>query len=89
MVLTEILQGIRSTQEREKIYWYLNPLLYIETNRETWIEVSNFSRKLRSDGITIPMSDIIIAALAKQHDLEIFTHDPHFNYIPTLKLYKY
>lgn len=32
--------------------------------------------------------DIIIAAIALEHDAEVFTIDPHFRRIPGLKLHR-
>ncbi|KKO19786.1 MAG: hypothetical protein BROFUL_01513 [Candidatus Brocadia fulgida] len=39
------------------------------------------SRKLRSQGKTIPLSDITIACCAKKHQYQVFTIDNHFHAI--------
>jgi predicted nucleic acid-binding protein len=38
--------------------------------------------------MTLPLSDIAIAALSLEHNLSIFTLDGHFTKIPGVKLHK-
>jgi tRNA(fMet)-specific endonuclease VapC len=40
--------------------------------------------QLRQKGTPIPTNDLWIAALASQHELILFTRDPHFGHIPQL-----
>jgi predicted nucleic acid-binding protein len=42
--------------------------------------------QLRRQGTPIPTNDIWIAALAVQHELVLFSRDPHFQHIPQLAL---
>ena len=60
---------------------------YLDVTRDIWIEAGNLARKLRADGKTIPLSDIIIACSAKQHSYQIFTIDKHFQMIPGTNIF--
>ena len=42
----------------------------------------------RKNGITLPLSDILIAAIAMENNLSIYTLDKHFEQIPNLKRYR-
>jgi predicted nucleic acid-binding protein len=43
---------------------------------------------LNQKGITVPLTDLLIAALSITHKCEIFTTDRHFNHMPELMIYK-
>ena len=81
-VLFELLQGIRSPEERGQVKEALLSVNFLEITPEDWEAAALISRELRSQGITIPMTDLILAQLAKAHDLEIISLDPHFDQIP-------
>ena len=81
-VLFELLQGIRSSEEREQVKEALLSMNFLEITPEDWVRAALISRELRSKGITIPMTDLLLAQLAKTHDLEIISLDPHFDKIP-------
>ncbi len=49
--------------------------------------IRNFSQifyQLRQQGTPIPTNDMWIAALVVEHDLMLFTRDPHFTHLPQL-----
>lgn len=81
-VLFELLQGIRSSVEREQVKEALLSMNFLEVTPEDWEGAAVISRELRSRGITIPMTDLLLAQLAKTHHLEIISLDPHFDQIP-------
>ena len=49
-----------------------------------WQKAGEFSRSLKTRGITLPFSDIMIAAIALDKNLSVFTLDKHFEHIPGL-----
>ncbi len=87
-VLTELLQGCRTSQEAHLIFDHVSALPYLEMSFSTWQRAGEISSSLRRKGTTIPLMDLIIAALAMEHAAEVFTTDPHFEKIPSLKLYR-
>ena len=87
MVLAEILQGIKNPEEAQRVRKSLEPLPFLETTRENWQKAGELSAQLRRKGLTLPLSDLIIAATALQEEVAVFTLDPHFKKVPTLKLH--
>ena len=81
-VLFDLLQGIKSSEERGQVKEALLSLNFLQITPEDWEGAALVSRELRSKGITIPMTDLLLAQLAKAHDLEIISLDPHFDQIP-------
>ncbi len=87
MVMAEILQGVKAPKEAGLVKQNLEKLPYLEVTRDTWKSAGEISASLRSAGVTIPLSDLIIAAMALSGEHEVFTIDPHFNKVEGLKLY--
>ena len=67
----------------------LNKLPYLEMTRDIWEKAGEISASLRRKEITIPLSDLIIAALAVSRGYEVFTIYPHFEQVHGLKLYSF
>jgi predicted nucleic acid-binding protein len=88
MVLAEILQGIKNPKEASTVQQSLEKLPFLEMTREDWKKAGDLSATLRRKGLTIPLSDLIIGALAVKESLEILTTDPHFKKIPGLKIHQ-
>ncbi|MCJ7593405.1 MAG: PIN domain-containing protein [Desulfobacterales bacterium] len=88
MVLAEILQGVKGSREAALVSRSMEPLFFMETNREAWQMAGDMSAALRRKGLTIPLSDILIASVALNNDCEVFTTDPHFDSLPGLRLHK-
>ncbi|MFH1932208.1 MAG: PIN domain-containing protein [Pseudomonadota bacterium] len=86
-VLAEILQGIKVQKEARLVKESLNKLPYLEMTRDIWEKAGEISASLRRKGVTIPLSDLIISALAISGGYEVFTIDPHFEQVHGLKLY--
>ncbi len=87
MVMAEILQGIKSTTERENVESHFGALPYLEVSQTTWRSAAETAETLRSHGISLPFSDVLIATLAMEHELPVYSTDPHFTQIPHLKLH--
>jgi hypothetical protein len=81
-VLFDLLQGIKSSEEKGQVKEALLSVNFLQITPEDWEGAALVSRELQSKGITIPMTDLLLAQLAKGHDLEIISLDPHFDQIP-------
>jgi hypothetical protein len=88
VVLAELLQGSRSHAEAETILSGLAGLRFLDTSFRSWKRTGELGSSLQRQGITIPLSDLIIAALALEHNCPVFTLDTHFRQIPGVKLYR-
>ncbi|NQU65668.1 MAG: PIN domain-containing protein [SAR324 cluster bacterium] len=87
IILTELLQGAKIEQEFEDILNNMKALPFLETTHKTWVSAGKISYSLHRKGITIPVTDIVIASLSLDHNCPVFTLDPHFEIIPGLKSY--
>ena len=88
VVLYELLQGIRNPGEDVQVRAAFDALVMLEVTAKTWVGAAKLSAELRKKGITLPMSDIIIAAVALEHNVTIMTVDQHFQQVPGLLLVK-
>ena len=88
MVMTEVLQGARTRREFEILGDRLAALRFLNMNRETWISVGELALGLRERGAMIPLTDLIIAAVAMQYGEPVYAADDHFQRIPGLLLYE-
>jgi hypothetical protein len=89
VVMFEVLQGIKSEGEKNKILSILATLPYFEMTKKLWQSAAELSLSLKKNGVNLPLSDIFIAAIAVENDLSIYTLDNHFTLIPNLKLYSF
>lgn len=80
-IITELLQGIKSADESALILSCIDAVPIIETSMQVWINAGVLSNKLRRQGVTLPLADVLIAAAAIENDLIILTYDKHFSYI--------
>ena len=88
VVLFELLQGIKSDSEKLKINDILLNLPYVEVNKIIWQRSAEIAFNIKKKGFTVPFSDILIAVLAIENNLSVFTLDKHFELISELELYK-
>ena len=83
-VLYELLQGSRNPNESTLLMESLVSLPFIEIDKSLWVEAGRLSFKLRKKGVTLPMTDCIIATAAKEFKCKIYTLDQHFAHFPEL-----
>ena len=89
VVLFELVQGVRTEDEKAKVLDALSNLSYAEMTKDLWQKAGELSASVKKKGLNLPLSDIFIAALAIEHNLQIFTFDKHFEQIPTVNIYKF
>jgi predicted nucleic acid-binding protein len=86
VILYELIQGIKSSKEEQLVLSALQATTYLELSAEHWIKAGRLSAELRKNGQTLPLSDLVIAALALIQDFAVLTVDSHFNAIAGLKV---
>ena len=87
VVLAELVQGCRTPGEADTIISKLSGLRFLETSFSTWKRGGELSFALRRKGITLPLSDLIVAVHVLEHRCQVYTLDPHFEQIPGLTLH--
>lgn len=88
IVKYELVQGVRSDKEEKTLLDALHAVTYLEVTESLWIRAGRLSSVLRKKGVTIPLSDIIVAVLALENDLTILTVDRHFEQVPGVRSYQ-
>lgn len=80
-ILTELLQGLKNKQETATLNELLSIIPFAEVTRNDWERTGNLLRKLRQQGITLPLTDALIAIVAKRHGFEVLPLDQHFEHL--------
>lgn len=81
MIELELLSGTRTQKEFQRLKSRLDALLRIETDASLWQTASELGFTLRRKGITIPHTDILIAACARKAGAYVLHADAHFDMI--------
>lgn len=87
-VLAELLQGARSESEFEFFRLHLTALSFLETDQDTWTRAGELNYRLREHGSMLAFADLIIASLAMQHGIAVYTVDGDFGRVPGLALHE-
>jgi predicted nucleic acid-binding protein len=89
LILTEILQGIRSDTEFKRTERSLSSLVYLPTPRDAYLTAAKLYRNARRNGITIRRSlDCAIAGCAIENRVPILHKDRDFDRIARFSLLK-
>lgn len=87
VVLAELLQGCRTPKERDALKETILALPYVEMTQSVWIRAGETSSALLRRGITLPIPDLIVAAVALEQQFQVYSLDNHFQKIQGLALY--
>jgi predicted nucleic acid-binding protein len=71
----------------DKVRAWLSGLQYLEVRREDWESAAGLCREIARRGHRIPLSDLVLAAVAFRFDCSIYRDDPHFDLFSKLKRY--
>ncbi len=80
-VIAELLQGLKSRREADNLRELLSVIPCTEVNHADWNTTGNLLGKLRRHGVTVPLTDALIAVIAKRNDYNVLTLDHHFNHL--------
>ena len=88
IVLGEYQYGIRLSRHRMRYESWLTELLatcrLLVVDERTAGLYAEIRHELKRNGHPIPENDIWIAALARQHNSPLVSHDQHFDFVPGL-----
>ena len=79
IVKLELLGGTKTQNEFERLKTRLDSLDMVETDTALWEEAYRLSFELRRKGITVPYTDILIAACALRTESTVVHADAHFD----------
>lgn len=81
IILSELLIGATNKKEFSFLKSNFAGFNHLETGKPIFEKASQIGFRLRRDGITIPLTDLIIAAHCIHYGLTIVTADPHFKLV--------
>jgi predicted nucleic acid-binding protein len=85
MVRLELWNGARSTKDQRTLREMEEELETVPTTPEIWALACELARLARSKGLSIPASDLVIAACAEHHRLTLIHQDSHFDRLLQLR----
>ena len=89
VVLGEYYFGIRRSRHRARYEEWLRAYLPFSqiaaVTSATASEYAEIRMELRRMGRPIPLNDVWIAALARQHSLPVLSNDSHFDVVPGVR----
>lgn len=78
VILAELLQGARTREELFELWSALGAVDRVETTGEVYARAGRLGFDLRRLGVTVPITDCIIAAAAESIGGLVLTLDRHF-----------
>ena len=79
ITLVELWHGVRGAKEKRELAGMENEIERVPVDAAVWRLASKLAFRSREKGINVPFSDIITAACATAHGLELEHCDKHFN----------
>ena len=87
-VLAEVLRGFRRADQADWVASRLRLAHYLEPSWDDWRNAAALGRELAGGGHGIPLTDLVVAAVARRLEASVFSIDPHFDLIPGLKRFR-
>ena len=81
IIILELLGGTKSEKEYLRLKSRLDALFYIESDKELWDLSSQLAFDLKRKGMSLPYTDIVIAASALKERIILVHADSHFDSI--------
>jgi tRNA(fMet)-specific endonuclease VapC len=81
LVKAELLQGVKTKKEKQQLSILFDAVESLPTHELDWEVAGNTLQALRESGITLPLTDALIAAIAIRHKAQVLTLDHHFSHL--------
>lgn len=81
LVLLELWNGAHGDAERRYLAALERELECLPTSPEVWQHSRDLARRCRRAGLTVPATDLLIAACAAHHEADLLHRDRHFDRI--------
>lgn len=81
IVLAEVSQGARTEHELSELHEALGAVVWIGITRGTYARAGGLAFELRRKGITVPITDCVIAAASESTGGCVLSLDAHFQEI--------
>ena len=81
IIQTELLKGAKSEKNYRTLKNSFNGLQFLEIDKGLFDSISDAAFKLRRKGVTVPLTDLIIAIQCIENHLILIQEDKHFKFI--------
>ena len=92
VTVAELHAGARTTAEQSRCAATVSAFQTLNIPETLWLIVGRTIATLRAGGLTIPFVDAVLAALAVDLGIELWTYDAHFSlaqvHLPGLRLFQ-
>ncbi|MEX1118205.1 MAG: PIN domain-containing protein [Terrimicrobiaceae bacterium] len=80
----ELWRGVRGEKEARVLKEYEQVLPEYSLSNDVWQEACELAARCRRSGKTAPFADILIAACARHHSVQVERNDAHFDFLMQL-----
>jgi predicted nucleic acid-binding protein len=87
-ILAEVLLGFRRKDQADWVASRLQMAHYVESAWDDWRAAADLGRDLAAKGNKLPLTDLLVASVARRHRAWVYTIDPHFDLIPDLRRFR-
>ncbi|OHE78873.1 MAG: hypothetical protein A3G75_08935 [Verrucomicrobia bacterium RIFCSPLOWO2_12_FULL_64_8] len=84
MVRIELWNGLRGPAERQMMESLETDVVLLPTTDAVWTRARLLAQRSRAKGLTVPSADLVIAAYAWEHDVEMEHDDDHLTALEAL-----
>lgn len=81
LILTEILSGIKHSEQFQKIRSKLDGFILLDLDRSGYEEAATLANHCRKKGVQVSTVDVLIAQIAISHNCSLLTVDKDFEQI--------
>lgn len=81
VVVVELLHGVQSAKEQRQMNYLLENVGRVPTLEDDWDTAGIAMQRLRKKGITLPLTDVLIAVVANRNNVGVLTADGHFQHL--------
>ena len=86
VIRCEVGRALRPQKVRERFHAFWGVMINVPTDNRLWEEAEQTLWELDRRGITLPLTDVVIACCARRISAVVLTHDHHFSQIPNLRV---
>jgi predicted nucleic acid-binding protein len=83
-VRLELWNGLRGAAERKQMEALEADVTLLATTEAVWARARELARRARAAGLTVPGADLLIAACAREHGVEMEHDDAHLTALAAL-----
>jgi hypothetical protein len=81
VMVAELLQGAKGQKEKQQLEFLFANVECLPVQPIDWVNAGNTLQALRLRGTTLPLTDALIAAVAKRQGVPVLTVDAHFQHL--------